>query len=223
MATGHPSVSIWRKQNKLKCFGCNTPPIGPVDLVMNVLQVDLPNAVLWIATEFQVPRIPSGKHLKTPERRIFQFGCESPSELLVRSGVWGKLRPQTQRLVPVLLSFAEQGSDGRLKLQISYRALMRYSGIRSFNSVSGSFRELVEIGWMQALSQSRLHPVARETAVYILTPFGAAFSEFANCTAAELREEIEREREFRRSEKQRRLRWRASADQTSLVKSNVLL
>jgi len=210
-----PSVGVWRRQNKVKCFGCQTRLIGPVDLVMDVLQIGLPDATSWIAANFQVPQIPKGKHLREPHRHIFPVGCESPMELLVRSGLWARLAPPTQRLVPVLLGLAEPGAGDRLTLRISYRALMRYSGIRSFNSVSSSLEELRELGWLQAVPQARSNPLVRDAATYVLTPSSDAIVELANATAAETRLEIELERELRKAEKNGRIRARASSSNSS--------
>jgi 1-acyl-sn-glycerol-3-phosphate acyltransferase len=63
--------------------------------------------------------------------------------------LWARLAVPAQRIVPVLLSYAERSGLEMLKVKISYRAMMRYSGLRSFNAVSGGLRQLAEIGWLQ--------------------------------------------------------------------------
>src|SRR6185369_15788329 len=57
------SVGIRPGNNTVKCFGCDTRPIGPIDLVMDVLSMSsAANAALWIvAAGFNVPAIPAGK------------------------------------------------------------------------------------------------------------------------------------------------------------------
>jgi hypothetical protein len=54
------SVGIRAANNTVKCFGCHIGPLGPIDLVMDVLGMSSPaDAALWIAGRFAVPSIPS--------------------------------------------------------------------------------------------------------------------------------------------------------------------
>src|SRR5215475_6445176 len=57
------SVGIRTINNTVKCFGCDSRPMGPVDLVMDALQLAAAPAALWIADRFKVPTIPAGKRL----------------------------------------------------------------------------------------------------------------------------------------------------------------
>src|SRR5258707_12335076 len=54
------SVGIRASNNTVKCFGCKAKPMGPIDLVMDVLGMSSPaDAALWIAKHFNVPRLPA--------------------------------------------------------------------------------------------------------------------------------------------------------------------
>ena len=131
------SVGIHKATNAVKCFGCGIGPLGVTDFVMSVLGMTNPGeAARWIAERFDVPELPRGRHLVEPTRRIFQFGRESEIGLLVHSSLWAHLSPTARAIVPVMLEFGEQvsGSESRT-LQISYRALVRYSGVKSPNAL----------------------------------------------------------------------------------------
>ena len=44
-------------------FGCDSKPMRPIDLVMDVHAMDSPaDAAIWIAERFSVPSIPARKH-----------------------------------------------------------------------------------------------------------------------------------------------------------------
>jgi hypothetical protein len=95
-----------------------------------------------------------------------------------------------------------------LTVQISNRAVMRYSGVRSFSSVSKAIRQLEEIEWLECLpSDARAGSVLRSVSTYHLTPYSDGLLELAQAMAAQSREEIEAERELRKQ--QRRARRRA--------------
>lgn len=54
------SVGIRTTNNTVKCFGCGIGPIGPIDLVVDVLGMSsAADAALWIAARFPVPIIPA--------------------------------------------------------------------------------------------------------------------------------------------------------------------
>jgi len=42
------SVGIRMENNSVKCFGCDSKPIGPVDFVMDVLGMEAADSALWI-------------------------------------------------------------------------------------------------------------------------------------------------------------------------------
>jgi len=200
------SVGIHNRFNTLKCFGCNTPPMGPIDLVMSVLRYDAKAAAFWLSERFAVPPLPKGKHLERKlERRIVQYGTEEPLELLVLSGLWAKLNTQTQRLLPVMLSLAKKRSGTPVwDLQISYAALQRYTGIASPSSLSKAIQEAIDIGWLEKPTK-RNHGPHQPATSYILTPFSDEVRELANANVAAHREAIKAQKELRQAKRRQRI------------------
>ena len=220
------SVGIQKSFNKVKCFGCNSRPLGPVDLVMSVKGLVAGEAALWLSARFSVPSLPKGAHLtRKTERRGVQYGTEQPLELLVLSGLWAKLNTQTQRLLPALLSLAKKRSGNPVyDLQISYGALKRYTGIASLSSVSKALSEAQAIGWLQK-AQTRNHGPHQPVAQYVLTPFSDELYELANAVAIEQSQIIEAEKELRREKRNHRIshsQRRAGAASAVITKYNSL-
>jgi hypothetical protein len=150
------SVGVWKSSNKLKCFGCGIGPLGPLDLVMAVLDVSGGQAARWIADRFQTPDLPPGRRLALEERRIFKFGSESDIGVLIQSGLWAELSYATRCIVPVLLELAERvPGTQNLKIQISYRAIEQFSGLSSPNAVRKALRELQSIFWLRQSAAQR--------------------------------------------------------------------
>jgi hypothetical protein len=198
--------------------------MGPLDLVADVLGLGLKEAAVWIAARFPVPYIASGKHIKEPPRIIHAAGFETALGLLIRSGLWARLSPITQRLVPVLLELAEfkataasDQQDQTKSICISYRAMGRYAaskaGQTSASNISRALAELKEIGWLKPEKRAGSGPV-RKVAAYILTPFSETVYECANATVAELNTEIAEEKKLRKQARRRRI------DATAIVASN---
>jgi hypothetical protein len=204
------SVGIRKTNNTVKCFGCWVGPLGPIDLVMSVLELMNPGAAArWIAGHFKVPDLPRGKHLVQPARDTFRVGFESDIGLLVRSGLWARLSAPARSLVPVFLELAERNPETHtLSIQISYRALARYSGIASPKAIAKALRELQEIGWLSATAGSRgpdSGPV-RNISMYLLTPRSDEIVELANANFAQMRDDVEAERTLRAQERANRRR-----------------
>ena len=207
-----PSVGIQRRYNYVKCFGCDGKPLGPIDLVVDVRGCTLPEAIRWIAQRFAVPSIPKGKHLVKPKGHIARYGHERPIELLVRSGLWARMSRCAQQLAVVIVELELEGEHAASwEREISYRALARYSGLKSDASVSKGLQELEFMGWLrrkQPRPRKTNSPI-RETATYIVTPFSDSVRELANATAADLRAAIEEERQMRAEKRAQRTRaWR---------------
>jgi hypothetical protein len=201
------SVGIRRTNNTTKCFGCGTKPLGPLDLVMAVLEIKQPlDADRWIAEHFDVPAISLGKHIVAPPRLIHQVGFESPMGILIRSGLFCRLSLPTRAIAPVIVEFAERRGEGHQRVtKLSYRAITRYSGIKSSNAISKALAQLEEIGWLEKASGSkRRNGVIQETTTLILTPGSDLLQELANQNAACMKDEIEREREARKDARQER-------------------
>jgi hypothetical protein len=207
-----PSVGIYRQYSKVKCFGCEGKLLGPIDLVVDVRECILREAIHWIAQRFAVPSIPKGKQLVKPKGHVARYGYERPIELLLRSGLWAKMSRPAQLLAVVFVELKVEGQrDESWELEISYRALARYSGLKSDASVSKGLNDLAGIGWLQRQRRrtGRSRGPVRETATYIVTPFSDAVRELANATAADLRAAIDEERQMRAEKRAQRTReWR---------------
>jgi hypothetical protein len=200
-----PSVSIRRRNNTIKCFGCGTRPMTVVDLVMDARGFSVADAARWLDQNFAVRRIPPRKHLaEAGSRRPYLVGMEQPLELLVQSGIWARLSVPAQRIVPVLLSFAESAGLERFEVTISYRGLTRYSGLKSFSAVSKGLEELSEIGWLQRAGNAARGLLLRETGRYVVTPFADAVRDLGNTLSLEERESIQAERELRNEQRRER-------------------
>ena len=211
------SVSIWKRPNTVKCFGCQIGPLKPADVVKAVLNLSsIGDAARWIAGRFDVPSLARGKHIDRPERLTWTFGFESELGLLIRSGLWAQLEPGTQRVVPVLLDFVSHNPEECGALRISFRTLMRYTGIGSPNTISGALRELGRIGWLKKVPRKSIiggGPV-RETATYSIRAKSDEIYELAHATYVQFAKECEAQRNIRseaRAVRQRQLRARTGA------------
>ena len=201
------SVGIRGKNNTTKCFVCDNKPMGPVDLVMNVLDLNGPaDAALWIAERFSVPCIPKGKHLKQPARPPVRAGFEGDIGILVLSGLWAELSAPARCIVPVLLSHADrEPGKSTAEVRISYRAISRYSGVASPNAVADAIRELENIGWLARKESPRRAPnPLRSVNAYLLTPQADSVIELAGAKWSQTKEAIEGERELRRRQRAER-------------------
>jgi hypothetical protein len=195
------SVGIRRANNTVKCFGneCNSKPMGPIDLVADVLGVKPSAAAVWIADRFKVPSIPKGRHIDQALPAGYRVGFEDPLELLTKSGLWALLRPPAQRLLPVLLSLAEPAdAKGRRKLKASYSTLQRFSGIGSYSGISEALSQLADIGFLIRPCGTGPKPLVRETNTYTLDPRGDELQELAQYSAGQIRTEIQAEKELRK-------------------------
>jgi hypothetical protein len=212
------SVGIRRVNNTVKCFGCDSKPMGPVDLVMNVLDLSGPaDAALWIAERFSVPFIPKGKHLKQPSRPPVRAGFEGDIGVLVVSGLWAEFSAPTRCIVPALLSLADRETGKRTaEISISYKGISRYSGVASPNAIAKAIRELEEIGWLARKDGPRASNSLRAVNTYLLTPQADAVVELAGARWKQTREAVEGEREIRK----RRRTERQDALQNSVHSHN---
>jgi hypothetical protein len=188
--------------------------MGPLDLVIDVLGVSPKDAALWIAKHFEVPRIPAGKHIQALKRFAHTAGFETATGMLVRSGLWARISPFTQRLVPVLLELAEfrataasEQKEQEKSICVSFRALGRYAsssaGRASDSMVTKGLSELEDIGWL--IRVNRGGGLVRNVGRYILTPFSEAVQESAGATATELRTGIAVEKELRKQARRKKL------------------
>jgi hypothetical protein len=205
------SVGIRTSNNTVKCFGCDSRPMGPIDLTMDVRGLASgADAALWIAGKFNVPMIPAGKRLQEPERSRFRFGYESGLDLLIRSGLWSTLSAPAQSIAAVFSSMSDKGEPTAQEatIRLSYAGIKRYCGVTSPNAIRRGLLELGEIGFLR-LPEAGLHrSPLRGAATYIVTPNSEELMELAHAFASQMRTEIEAERELRaRRRKEKAREW----------------
>lgn len=201
------SVGIRASNNIVKCFGCDSHSMGPIDLVMDVLGMDKPaDAAIWISERFAVPRIPAGKRLSGEARLRNRVGYERGLGLLIRSGIWEILSQPAKAITPVLLEFADPPAPltDALNVTMAYRTISRYSGIRSPNAIRSALVELSEVGFL-VLPPGPRRSLDRTSASYVVTPNSEQLWELAQMTARQQRQEIAAEIELRRRDRNARL------------------
>jgi len=208
------SVGIWKSNNAVKCFGCDSKLMGPIDLVMDVVPITSPaDAALWIAERFDVPKIPARRRLTEADRWRGPVGYECGLDLLVRSGLWGELSEAAQSIAPVLWARSERNEPTahEFSVRISYLGITRYSGVRSPNAIRRALIELSEIGFLALPETGGRRGPNRPVSEYKVTPNSDQLYELAQVFSAQMKTEIAAERELRarvRAEKARALRER---------------
>ncbi len=203
-----PSISFQRKTNRGRCWICDEHPWSNLDLVMMVRGCDFPAAVAWISDRFPVPPGKPGKHLIHrngwhPRYRVGTSG--SLFEWLVRAGLWADL-PASHRSILVVLDTYTDTETGQAT--ISYRGLMRYSGVRTKTTVRRALQHFLRIGLLEiehGVGADGFRSVSR----YKLTFNSPRFLNLVNEIHRHQREEIELDRVFRAEERKRLRRQKA--------------
>jgi hypothetical protein len=187
------SVGIRTTNNTVKCFGCDSKPMGPIDLVMDVLGTESPaDAAIWIAARFDVPAISARRHVARLKGQ-YRVGYARGVGLLIRSGFLGWVpRGATQAIALVLLEFAEpaEGLRDVLTVTISYRAISRFSGITSPNAIRSALVALGEAGFLKLPPGPARRTPDRLSATYQLTPYSDDAPSIVAIATAMLRLEI---------------------------------
>jgi hypothetical protein len=201
-----PSLSFFEKRNRCRCFVCDMKGgHSNVDLVMGMLDCDLGIAVQWIAERFHVPNIkvgrPKGTALASPAPyRVGAHGSEW--EVIVRSGMWGAMTA-AERSILVVLDYFQDSESGLTRL--SYRAIMRYSGVKKMANVASAIKELAKMHALQVSPGQRIG-ITRDCSAYRPTLDSPKFLELCNAVSFDARQEIAQEREYRASQKRDRER-----------------
>jgi hypothetical protein len=201
-----PSLSFSEKHNRCRCFVCDMRGgHSNVDLVMAILGCDLGSAVLWIAERFTVPNVkvgrPSGSAVASPAS--YRVGVHGLAwEVIVRSGAWGEMTA-AERSILVTLDYFKDSESGLTLL--SYRAIMRYSGVKKLENISAALKSLCRMGALQVSRGQRIG-ITRECSAYRVTLDNPKFLELCNAVFADARQEIAQEREYRASQKRERQR-----------------
>ena len=193
-----PSLRFCERKNRVRCFVCDMRGgHSCIDLVMGVLGIGFSEAVNWIAERFPIPNIkpgrPVGKHSKELQpHRIGAHGSEL--EVLVRSGMFGQLSAAESRILVTLWIFRDSETG---ITRVSYGAIMRYAGVGSRANVSSALKHLQKLHAIQISRDPRMG-ITRECSAYRVTLDDEKLLELCNEVYRATREEVERERTYRR-------------------------
>jgi hypothetical protein len=116
--------------------------------------------------------------------------------------MWGMLSA-AERSILLTLEHFKDSETGLTRL--SYRAIMRYSGVAKLGNVSSAIKELRRIHALQSVPGLRCGLV-RECSTYRVTLTDAKFLEICNEIYASARQEVAQERDYRASQKAKRQR-----------------
>jgi hypothetical protein len=134
----------------------------------------------------------------------------SEFELLVRSGMFGRFSPAEARILMVLAIFRDPESR---VTQLSYQAIMRYSGVRSRANVAQALAKLQELHVIQISRGPRIG-ITRECSAYMVTLDDPRFYDHCNAVSRIARDEIAQERAYRKELRTARERLSRSAAST---------
>lgn len=200
-----PSVGISRKRNRVRCFVCDAREYSSIDLVKMVLGLDTRGAISWIASRFNVPNIPKGRHLRKAGSflNVERAGLGGALEAVIRSGLWAHMTPSEKAILPVFC-----GLSATDELQLSYAAIRRFSGVRSDTTVSAvltRFENVLHLLKVRRGTDGNL----RACNSYRLTLDDPQLREIMDEVHNAERKEIEAEQELRRERRNRRQQERA--------------
>jgi hypothetical protein len=152
-----------------------------------------------------VPNIKAGRPLgaRKKEPAPYQVGFQgSPFEVLVRSGMFGELSA-AERSILICLETLKDHESGLTRL--SYQAIQRYAGVSSRTTVSEALKFLQRVHALQISRGARVGLI-RACSCYRVTLEDEKFIDRCNDIHTANREEISREREYRKQLKAARER-----------------
>jgi hypothetical protein len=194
----NPSLHFFERGNRVRCFVCDMRGgHSNVDLVMGVLGVTVGEAVRWIAERFTVPNVKPGRPLGKREVQAvpYRVGVQgSEFELLVRSGMFGKL-PAPERTILVALAHFRDPDSGLS--QLSYTAIQRYAGVASRATVARALRRLARLHAIEIHPGLRIG-ITRKCSAYRVTLEDPKFLHLCNEVCRISREQVVQERNYRR-------------------------
>jgi hypothetical protein len=217
------SVGFWQSGNRLKCFVCDFPASGPIDLVIRVLGGDIRSALAWLTERFPgIPCIPARRAAEKPQPRYLN-GSMDPLRYLAATMIQPRLAACTILVANALLLLCEPGAtvESPRTGSISYKALARYSGVSSNASIHKAIEELRLIGWLQYGSART--GLTRTLNEYVLTPFSEEVRRIGDDIAREERAEIEWERAASKAKKAERDRQYREAKRGVFGSKNELI
>ena len=196
----NPSLAFQKKTNRGMCFVCDQHTWSTIDFVMLFLECERREAVSWIVERFPVPARPLGAQIKKKEAWFPRFHSgvnENVLTLLVRSGIWSELTHAERSILPPLVTFADRNTG---IAEISYRGLMRYSGVGSPATVAAAMRRFERMRLLQ-VARKPGELLFRRVNQYCLTVDDPDFQALVTKVFQQQREEIELERRFRAEER----------------------
>ena len=120
--------------------------------------------------------------------------------VLIQSGLWANLSASERSILPVIVTFTDRETGCAC---ISYRGLMRFSGVGSPATISQAIRHFEQLRLLQ-VSRKPGELLFRRVNQYRLTPDDTEFQAIVMNAWKRQREEIEFERQLRTEQKQTR-------------------
>lgn len=191
---GDSNPSIWfNKKNRGRCQVCDSQAWSNIDLVKMIQKVKTADAIRWVAERFEVRSIPKGKHLVEQQRwnPRFRVGTGDLMEFFVRSGLLATLTGAEAKVLEVLRTFA--GNEGHTF--ISYRGIMRYTGIASAATVRAALLQLQKLHLLEIVRT--VNGGFRACSAYQFTPDDPAFLAIARECHDQRQELIQAQRDER--------------------------
>jgi hypothetical protein len=204
-ADANPSLGFQKKTNRGMCFVCDQHTWSTIDLVMLYRECDLRTAISWITTRFPVPPLPPGSHIKNREAWFPHFHSgvdENVMTMLVRSGIWSELTHAERSILPTLVTFVQRDTG---IAEISYRGLMRYSGVGSPATISAATRHFERMHLVK-VARKPGELLFRRVNQYTLTVDDPEFQALVSKVFQRQRDECELERQLREEVRKARLK-----------------
>lgn len=198
-----PSIRFHKVMNKGRCFVCDAHTWSNIDLVMLFRECDLRSAIQWITARFSVPQLAKGSHIEKREAWSPRFragDADTVVETLVRSFLWSDLSHSERSILPVLATFTDRSSG---MAEISYRGLMRYSGVGSQATIAQALRHFQQMKLLEVIRTPGLRPLRRVNQ-YRFTFDDPEFQAMVTKVLQRQRAEIELEKQLREEERQTR-------------------
>ena len=199
----NPSLSFQKKTNRGMCFVCDQHTWSTIDLVMLYRGCERREAVSWITARFSVPPLPKGAHIEDREAwspRFRSSDTEAVLEMLVRSCLWRTLSHAERSILPVLATFASV-KDG--VAEISYRGLMRFSGVGSRATIAKALKHFEQMRLLEVVRAPGVRPIRRVNQ-YHFTLEDPGFQAMVAKIFQSQKEEIELEKAIREGERRGR-------------------
>jgi hypothetical protein len=195
-----PSLHFFKKKNRAICFGCgDRRAYSNLDLVMGVLDCDLPKAIAWFREHFNIPSLRGRPGGVTPEKS-FRVGTGGELEAFIHSGVYATLSHPAARVLAVIRELRDENGEA----QLPYATIRRKTGIASDTTVKNALDELTGIHLLDT-RKGRVG-VLQPQNIYRLTPEHPDLVRLMTDTYHNIRADIDRECEYRRELKRARRR-----------------